>query len=53
MIDVDGDVYIRNDDYSWSSQDGQEYWDRDSCHGELLSAFYRTEDKNEAIDIYL
>lgn len=45
MIDVGGDVYTENDDSSWSSQGGQEYWDSDSYYGELLSAFYRTEDK--------
>lgn len=48
-IEVGSDVYYLNDDGSWSSQDGQEYWDSDTYYGYVLEVFNRTEDKEKSI----
>ncbi len=48
-IEVGGDVYYANDNGSWSSQDGEEYWDSDTYYGYVLDVFNRTEDKEKSI----
>ncbi len=48
-IEVGGDVYYLNDNGSWSSQDGEEYWDSDTYYGYILDVFNRTEDKEKSI----
>ncbi len=48
-IEVGGDVYYLNNNGSWSSQDGEEYWDSDTYYGYVLDVFNRTEDKEKSI----